>query len=94
MFVNGTITRVLMRNPHSALMLNVDADNGRQERWTIEWASPQRLRERGVTERTLRVGDGLLVSGNPHRDAKTKSVRATSVRRTDGTEIGSRPEGR
>lgn len=90
-FVNGTVARVLIRNPHSALVLNVDADDDRQERWTVEWASPQRLRERGVTERTLRVGDDLFVAGNPHRDAKMKSVRATSVRRADGTELGSRP---
>jgi hypothetical protein len=30
----------------------------------------------------------LFVSGNPHRDAKTKSVRALSVRRDDGSEVG------
>jgi hypothetical protein len=93
-FVNGSVARVLFRNPHSALVLNVDGDNGRQERWTIEWASPQRLRERGITERSLRVGDDLLVSGNPHRDPATRSVRATSVRRSDGTELGTPPASR
>jgi hypothetical protein len=93
-FVNGSVARVLFRNPHSALVLNVDGDDGQQERWTIEWASPQRLRERGITERSLRVGDDLLVSGNPHRDPQTRSVRATSVRRSDGTELGTPPASR
>ena len=93
--VSGTLGRIIFRNPHSALVLNVNTENGRQELWTVEWASPQRLRERGVTERTLRVGDTLFVSGNPHRDAKTKSVRALSVRRDDGTEVGNdEPAGR
>ena len=93
--VSGTLGRIIFRNPHSALVLHVNTENGRQELWTVEWASPQRLRERGITERTLRVGDTLFVSGNPHRDAKTKSVRALSVRRDDGTEVGNdEPAGR
>ena len=76
-FVSGTVTRVMLRNPHSALVLNVTADNG-------------------VTERMLRVGEQLFVTGNPHRDAKVKSLRALSVRRADdGTELGAdRPDGR
>ena len=94
-FVTGTVTRVLIRNPHSALMLNVVTESGRTERWTVEWASPQRLRERGVTQRTIRVGAALSVTGNPHRDPKVKSLRALAVRRSDGTEIGSdAPAGR
>jgi DNA/RNA endonuclease YhcR with UshA esterase domain len=87
-YVTGTVVRVLMRNPHSALVVNVNADNGRQERWTVEWASPQRLRERGVTERSLRAGERVQINGNPHRDSKVRALRAVSVRRGDGTEIG------
>jgi hypothetical protein len=93
--VSGAITRVLIRNPHSAIILAVHADNGRQEQWTVEWASPQRLRDRGVTAQDLRIGDALFVTGNPHRDAKVKSLRALSVRRAgDGSEIGARQPGR
>jgi hypothetical protein len=89
--ISGSVARVIIRNPHSALILNVVNDNGRHERWTVEWGSPQRLRERGVTAATLPIGAQLYVSGNPHRDAKVKSLRALSVRRADdGTEIGAR----
>ena len=87
-YVSGTVASVAFRNPHSAFVLVVDADDGRQERWIVEWASLQRLLDRGVTNETLRVGDALLVTRNPHRDAKVKSVRAVSVRSSDGTEIG------
>jgi uncharacterized membrane protein YfcA len=86
--VGGTVARVLFRNPHSALILDVRTEDGRTERWTVEWASPQRLRERGVTQQTIRVGEAVFVSGNPHRDPRIKSLRALSVRRGDGTEIG------
>jgi hypothetical protein len=85
--ITGTVSRVMFRNPHSAVMLYVEDDNGRRELWTVEWGSPQRLRERGVTERTLRQGDELLVTGNPHRNAKTRSLRALSVRGPDGNEV-------
>ena len=87
-YISGTVTRVQLRNPHSAVVLSVTAENGRQERWIVEWGSPQRLRDRGVTAQTLRVGDELLVTGNPHRDADVRSLRAVSVRRSsDGTEL-------
>jgi hypothetical protein len=94
-YISGTLARVMLQNPHSALVLNVTNENGRQERWTVHWGSPQRLRERGITATTLNVGAKLFVTGNPHRDAKVKSLRALSVRRADdGTELGSDPSGR
>jgi hypothetical protein len=95
-YIMGTVTRVLLRNPHSSVVLSVKTETGRQQRWIVEWGSPQRLRERGITAQTLRVGDELLVTGNPHRDAEVRSLRALSVRRSsDGVELGGeRPTGR
>jgi hypothetical protein len=85
--VSGTVTNVQFRSPHSTLILAVN-DEGQQQRWTVEWANPQRLRDRGITSQTLRVGDELLVTGNPHRDPKVRSLHAVSVRARDGSEIG------
>jgi hypothetical protein len=87
--MSATVTRVLFRSPHSALHLDVSTEDGDQERWTAHWGSPQRLRERGIAEGTVRVGDVLLVTGNPHRDPTVREVRVVSLRRaSDGTEIG------
>jgi hypothetical protein len=86
--VSGTIAQVLMQSPHAALVLDVETDDGRSERWRVEWASPSRLRDRGVTAKTLRKGERLSVTGNPHRDPGTKSLHAESVRRmSDGREL-------
>ena len=90
--ISGTLVRVMIRNPHSALVLNVTKD-GRQERWTVEWASPQRLRERGVTAESLTVGDRLLVTGNPSRDPEARFLRVLSVRGRDGTQVGETERG-
>jgi hypothetical protein len=93
--ISGTVTRYSLRNPHSAVFLSVTAADGRQEHSTVEWGSPQRLRERGITDATLRVGDELLVTGHPHRDPRVKFVRALPVRRAaDGAEIGEARGGR
>jgi hypothetical protein len=85
--ISGTLVRVTIRNPHSALVLNVN-DGERQERWVAEWGSPQRLRDRGITTESLRVGDELFVTGNPSRDPKERSLHALSVRGRDGAELG------
>jgi hypothetical protein len=88
--MSGTVTRVMFQSPHSALLLEVATADGGEERWTAHWGSPQRLRERGITEGTVRAGDVLLVTGNPHRDPEVKEVRVVSLRRAkDGSEIGS-----
>jgi hypothetical protein len=94
-YISGTVTRVLLRNPHSSIVLSVRAENGRQERWVVGGRTPT-AGERGVTAQTLRAGDEVLVTGNPHRDADARSLRALSVRRSsDGTELGGdRPTGR
>jgi Family of unknown function (DUF6152) len=84
----GTIARVQFQNPHSAIMLDVETPDERVERWRLEWGSPQRLRERGVREGTLKAGDRLTVTGNPHRQDGEKSLRVESLRRmSDGLEL-------
>jgi hypothetical protein len=84
----GTVHRVIFQSPHSAILIDVEADDGRSERWRVEWGSPGRLRERGVDEQTLRPGDEVAISGHPHRDPATKSLHFESlVRASDGLQL-------
>jgi hypothetical protein len=80
--ISGVVTRVLYQSPHSALVVDVDAAGGGTERWTVEWASPSRLRERGITEDTIRSGDHLIIDGNPHREPATRSLRLQKLLRS------------
>ena len=66
------------------MLVDVEMPTSRTERWTVEWASPSRLRERGVTEHTIRRGDYVMIDGNPHRDPAAKSLRLERLRRADG----------
>ena len=84
----GTVSRVKFQSPHTAIVISVETADGRRERWTVEWGSPHRLRERGVTETTIRPGDLVFVSGNPHRNPSTRSLHLQSLRRvSDGLEL-------
>ncbi len=86
--VTGIISRLVFRNPHSSITLNVRNDEGRIEQWTIEWGSPQGLRERGMDPGTLSAGDALRVRGDPHRNPTTRSIHMESlVRLSDGLRI-------
>lgn len=83
--ISGVVSRVLYQSPHSALLVDVETAQGGTERWTVEWASPGRLRERGVTEHTIRGGDHVMIDGNPHRNPATKSLRLERLLRgSDG----------
>ncbi len=86
--VTGVISRLVFRNPHSSITLNVRNDEGKTEQWTIEWGSPQGLRERGMEQNTLRTGDALRVRGDPHRNPRTRSIHMELlIRLSDGLRI-------
>ena len=88
--VTGVISRLVFRNPHSSITLSVRNDEGETEQWTIEWGSPQGLRERGMEQNTLRTGDALRVRGDPHRNPRTRSIHMESLTRlSDGLRISS-----
>ena len=87
----GVISRLVYRSPHSAIMLEVLNEQGRNERWTLEWGNPHGLRERGIEKRTLRVGDELSVRGTAHRNPNTRSIHLQSLTRlSDGLRISGR----
>ncbi len=66
--LEGEIVRLVYRNPHSLLHLQVADRGGVDHTWAIEWRGADRLRHRGVGPETLRPGDRVVVCGNPGRD--------------------------
>ena len=66
--VEGKIVQFLLRNPHSMLHVEVPGENGEAHRYTVEWAGVGGLNSEGITRTTLRVGDAVIVRGNPGRN--------------------------
>ena len=75
--IEGVIEALEWINPHS--LLKVRTENAL---YTFEWLAAAAMARRGVERDTLKTGDRVIVSGNPHRDiAENGVVNLKSVRR-------------
>lgn len=90
--VEGDIVQFLYRNPHSFVHLAGKEKDGSAVRYTIEWGGTGQLGAQGVTRESLKVGDHVIISGNPGRNPQDKRVRLLSLLRPkDGFGWGRRP---
>jgi hypothetical protein len=68
--LKGTVTELLLLNPHVQLHFDVKNDKGQVESWQAELTAPQRLKRAGWTKDTLKPGDTITVTGAPAKDGK------------------------
>ena len=79
--VEGTLVQFLFRNPHSFVHVSVTEKDGTMVRYAIEWGGAAQLGGQGVTRETLKLGDRLIISGNPGRNPADHRVRLLSFKR-------------
>ena len=85
--IEGEIAQFLFRNPHSMVQILAPDETGEVRRWAIEWAGVNVLTGEGISRETLRIGDQVVVRGNPGRVAADHRMRLLSIRRPiDGWE--------
>ena len=84
----GTVTRVLLKNPHSWVFLESTDDKGQKVEWQIEMAAAASI---GWTPQTLPVGTVVKVAGNPSRAPGSHGMTGARFTLLDGTPIGRRP---
>ena len=83
--IDGEIVQFLFRNPHSMIHVSAPAEDGVVHRWVIEWAGVSALAGNGVTHESLRIGDHVVVVGNPGRNPEEHRLRLLSIDRpSDG----------
>lgn len=83
--IEGQLVQLQFRNPHSFAQMIVRDAAGHDVRYAVEWRGAGELGAQGVTQGTLQVGDYLVITGNPSRQAADHRVRATRlVRPRDG----------
>ena len=89
--IEGKIVQFLFRNPHSFVHVSAPDESGAMQNWMIEWGGAGLLTGQGVTRDTLKVGDPVIITGNPGRDAADHRIRMTTLKRTtDGFGWGTR----
>ena len=92
--VEGVVVRFDFVNPHAFVTLDVPAEGGAPQRWRLEMDDRRELSEIGMTGETLQVGDRLVVTGNPARQAGQQLYIRRLDRPADGyayEQVGSRP---
>jgi hypothetical protein len=85
--IEGRLVQFIYRNPHSLVHLDVPDPSGTMTRWVVEWTSGGALSGMGITRETLKIGDMVVVTGAPGRNADEHRLLMRSiVRPKDGWE--------
>lgn len=77
--VEGDLVQFMFRNPHSFVHVMAPDQSGQIQRWAIEWAAAGQLN--GITSRTLKPGDHVIITGNPGRTVEDHRLRMRSILR-------------
>ena len=81
--IEGEVAQFLFRNPHSMVQILAPDDTGEMRRWAIEWAGVNVLTGEGISRTTLRIGDKVVVTGNPGRVPSDFRMRMLSIERPE-----------
>jgi len=90
--VEGQLVQLLFRNPHSFVHVIVREKDGTTVRYAVEWVGANQLGGQGVGRDTLKIGDRVVISGNPGRNSRDHLLRMLTLQRPkDGFGWGLRP---
>jgi len=90
--IEGTLKEFLLRNPHSFVQvedMKLKDDKGMPVRWSIEWGAAGQLAQQGVGRDSFKVGDHVVVTGSPGRNAEDHRLGMRTIKRpSDGYSWG------
>jgi hypothetical protein len=87
--VQGTITQVLLRNPHSWFVLDVkDAATGKTDEWMFEAGTPSGMIRNGYKPDVIKPGTEVTIKGFHARDASQKRGMLRELITSDGKVYG------
>jgi hypothetical protein len=67
-------------------------ENGKMQRWSVEWGGATQLTGQGVSRDTFKIGDEVVITGNPGRNPADHKVKMNTLhRKSDGFGWGTRP---
>src|SRR5215471_564209 len=89
--LQGKLVQFTFRNPHAFVQMEAPDQNGKMQRWSIEWSGTTQLGAAGITHESLRVGDEIVVVARPSRVAgEYRGLMVTLKRPVDGFTWGTR----
>lgn len=79
--IEGTVAEFDYRAPHVWLHVLAPDTDGQTQRFSAEWANPQRLMRDGVTADRLKAGDLVRITGSPGRTASERKIHLKRIER-------------
>lgn len=86
--VKGTITSVLLRNPHSWFVLEVKGADGKMEEWSFEAGTPSGMIRNGYKPNVIKQGAEVTIKGFRARDTTQKRGMLRELTTSDGQVFG------
>jgi hypothetical protein len=83
----GTVTKILVRNPHSWVFLESADDKGQKIEWQIEMGGVPSM---AWAKDGLPIGMVVKVAGHPSRAEGSHGITGATFSKPDGTPIGPR----
>ena len=84
--ITGVLTRIMWRQPHVALFVDVEEEQGSTREWRVENNfDPPRLANAGITEDLFTAGDEIVVYG--HKSRLRDSILAENILTESGIEV-------
>lgn len=83
--IEGTFAGLELVNPHARIYIDVTAENGSIEQWTVEAAGKLSLARRGWTDDMFRQGEVITAVGNPALSGDN-AMWMVRIVRSDGSE--------
>jgi hypothetical protein len=79
--IEGTVVEFDFRAPHTWLHVQARDTEGQLQRFSAEWANPQRLGRDGITAQHFKAGDVVRVTGSPGRTASERKIHLKRIER-------------
>ena len=87
--IEGRLLRFLNRNPHGFFHVEARDESGQMQVWSVEGAAATQFARSGISGDTFKIGDPVIITGNPTRNLKEKRLRLVSLeRKSDGLSWG------
>ena len=84
--LSGTVTRYDWTNPHVMIGLDVKADSGKVEKWSVGGPSTSRMAGNGWDRNTLKAGDVITANGYRFSDGQN-ILRLDKIVMSNGKEM-------
>jgi hypothetical protein len=79
--IQGEVVEFEYKSPHAWVHVMAKDGNGQTQRFSAEWANPNRLQQLKITKDTLKAGDYVIITGSPGRNASERRIHLKGIER-------------